>query len=262
MAFSADVLELAESLNTALPREEGTERILDERYAISLRGVPHPSFNVVQRLRLADDAVEATVTEVRALLAARGVRAATWEVGPSARPHDLVGRLQALGMRPAEEPLAVGMALTGPPAGTAGDAVVRRVETLDEYLAAAAIAAAGFGMDTESAAAQRATAPERFAREQANDTRATYLAFVEGEPVAFATAIFTDAGVVLGGGATLEHARGRGAYRALVDARAQDGRARGLDILVTQAGAMSRPILQRLGFTAVCDVRILLDEFG
>jgi hypothetical protein len=29
---------------------------------------------------------------------------------------------------------------------------------------------------------------------------------------------------------------------------------------VTQAGAMSRPILQRLGFREVCEIRILLDE--
>jgi hypothetical protein len=33
-------------------------------------------------------------------------------------------------------------------------------------------------------------------------------------------------------------------------------------VLVTQAGAMSRPILERLGFVAVCEVRALLDAFG
>ena len=32
--------------------------------------------------------------------------------------------------------------------------------------------------------------------------------------------------------------------------------------LITQAGAMSRPILERLGFEAVGRIDILLDEFG
>jgi hypothetical protein len=30
---------------------------------------------------------------------------------------------------------------------------------------------------------------------------------------------------------------------------------------VTQAGSMSRPILARLGFREVCEIRILLDPF-
>jgi hypothetical protein len=38
--------------------------------------------------------------------------------------------------------------------------------------------------------------------------------------------------------------------------------AAGTPVLVTQAGAMSRPILERLGFVAVCEVRALLDTFG
>jgi hypothetical protein len=66
--------------------------------------------------------------------------------------------------------------------------------------------------------------------------------------------------VLLNGGSTLERARGRGAYRALVGARWADAAAEGRPVLVTQAGAMSRPILARLGFREVCDIRILLDR--
>jgi hypothetical protein len=33
-------------------------------------------------------------------------------------------------------------------------------------------------------------------------------------------------------------------------------------VLITQAGRMSLPILERLGFRAVCEIHVLLDEFG
>jgi hypothetical protein len=61
------------------------------------------------------------------------------------------------------------------------------------------------------------------------------------------------------GGGVLEHARGRGIYRSLVRARWDDAVAAGTPALCTQAGAMSRPILEGLGFERVADHEILLD---
>ena len=89
-----------------------------------------------------------------------------------------------------------------------------------------------------------------------------YLAFADGKPVARASAAFGERGATLFGGSTLPEARGRGAYRALVAARWDDAVERGTPILVTQAGPMSRPILGRLGFREVCEIRILVDRFG
>ena len=57
-------------------------------------------------------------------------------------------------------------------------------------------------------------------------------------------------------------ARGRGAYRALVRARWDDAVAAGTPVLITQAGRMSLPILERLGFRAVCEIQVLLDAFA
>ena len=48
----------------------------------------------------------------------------------------------------------------------------------------------------------------------------------------------------------------------LVAARWRDAVERGTPLLVTQAGRMSQPILERVGFRRVCEIRILLDEFG
>jgi GNAT superfamily N-acetyltransferase len=55
----------------------------------------------------------------------------------------------------------------------------------------------------------------------------------------------------LWGGGTVEAWRGRGVYRALVAHRARVAAARGYRYLQVDASAMSRPILERLGFHAL-----------
>jgi GNAT superfamily N-acetyltransferase len=63
------------------------------------------------------------------------------------------------------------------------------------------------------------------------------------------------------GGAVRPSARGRGAYRALVRARWEEAVAMGTPALLTQAGHMSRLILERLGFAAIGRVHMLRDDF-
>ena len=55
------------------------------------------------------------------------------------------------------------------------------------------------------------------------------------------------------GGSVHPDFRGQGLYRAMIQARAEDARARGLRYLLVEAGDMSRPILLRLGFRALAD---------
>jgi hypothetical protein len=59
----------------------------------------------------------------------------------------------------------------------------------------------------------------------------------------------------LWGGGTVEGWRGRGVYRALVAYRAAVAAARGIPYLQVDASPMSRPILERLGFTALTTTR-------
>jgi GNAT superfamily N-acetyltransferase len=89
-----------------------------------------------------------------------------------------------------------------------------------------------------------------------------HAAWLNGELVAAGTAAPTEHGLLLYGGATLPHARGRGAYRALLHARWDEAITNGTPALITQGGSMSRPILERLGFERVGEVHMLLDEFG
>ncbi len=96
----AEVLELVENVNAALPLGRGRERIVDERFVVWLSDGPGPGYTVVQRLRLEAADVSATLRELRALLRSRGRVAATWEIGPSATPAGLEARLRPLGLRP------------------------------------------------------------------------------------------------------------------------------------------------------------------
>lgn len=254
--IAPEILELAENANTYTPLGVTDERIVTDRYVLWMGRGDQPGWNVAQRFRLQADELPAVRAEIHQILRERGRTRCSWEVGSSATPGDLVERLHALGLvDDAPDPLAIGMVLTEPPAGRPPDGVeVRRARTPAERFEAERIAVIGFGEPAP-------TTPAAALPLDPDDRKVIYLAYVDGVPVARASASFSDYGVTLFGGATLPEARGRGAYRALVAARWEDAVARGTPVLVTQAGAMSRSILARLGFREVCRIRILLDLF-
>ncbi len=248
------IVELAENANTYTPLGPDAERVVTDRYVLWMGRREGPPWNVAQRFRFAADELDAVRSEIHGHLRTRGRDACSWEVGSHATPDDLVQRLHAHGLVDDEpDALAIGMVLTEPPLGPPpADVQVRRAETREEYIAAERIAAIAFGGPEPDPAAEPPVV---------DPWNVHYLAYLDGAPVARATGSFSERGATLFGGATLPEARGRGAYRALVWARWEDAVARGTPALVTQAGAMSRPILARLGFREVCEIRILLDLF-
>ena len=250
--ITEEMLELAENANAYTPLGPTDERVFDERYVLWMGRGDEPHWNVAQRFRLQPGEVEDVREEIHAQLRAKGRSSCTWEVGTHATPADLVERLHALGLVDDSIPLAVGMVLSEPPADAPAEVEVRRAESDEERLASARIAAIAFG----------GPVPTEVKPREADPNNIEYLAYVDGEPVARASGSFSEHGVSLFGGSTLPEARGRGAYRALVAARWQDAVERGTPALVTQASPMSRPILARLGFEEVCEIRILLDAFG
>ena len=246
------LIEIAENANTYTPLGSANERIVTDRYVLWIGRMP--SSNVAQRLRLQAGEEADVRTELHELVRARGRTAMTWEVGTHATPGDLTERLLTLGLVDDEPtPLAVGMVLTEPPAAPPSDVEVRRAETPEERLAAETIAAIAFN---------EPVVPTEPPPPRNDPNNIVYLAFVDGKPVARASGSFGEHAVSLFGGATLPEARGHGAYRALVAARWADAVERGTPVLVTQASPMSRPILARLGFREVCEIRILLDKFA
>ncbi len=255
------VLDLAESLNINCPQRPGEERFVRPGYAALIGTQTDAHHNVVQRLRLAPDEVAATVAEVRAIYASRGRHEVTWEVGDHAEPKDLGARLIALGMKLFEpHDLSVGMVLSRPLEAGAASITVRRVETFEEFAQAAWIFRRGFGND--DAPEEDPEIAKRWVEHKSVSIFERYLAFDGTEAIAAADALFLPAGVIMCGGATLASARSKGAYRALIAARWEEGRRRGTPTLITQAGPMSRPILKRLGFEEVVQIRIYLDQLA
>ena len=77
-----------------------------------------------------------------------------------------------------------------------------------------------------------------------------YIAYATGVPVSAARISFHDHSPFAGlwGGSTLAEYRGRGFYTALLAARLQEARQRGIRYLVIDASPMSRPIVEKNGF--------------
>ena len=218
-----------------------------------------PGWNVVQRLRLTPETIDSTLEQVHTLLRKRGRSACTWEVGSSATPPDLVEQLRARGLVDDRDPYAIGMVLTEPPPPRPEGIEAREVRDFEEFAVAQRVAEEAFGGDVSMGDEQVRT---RYNEQLATGLWNTFVALVDGEIVASASSTYVEGAVTLNGGAVVPRARGRGAYRALVAARWADAVERGTPVLVTQAGAMSRPILERLGFRGVAEITILLDEFG
>lgn len=248
--------EVAEYPNSFGPLGPRDERIETDRYTLCMGA--GKTWNTVQRQRLRRNQIDDTLEEVRALLRTRGRDTTQWEVGSSASPADLVDRLMERGLIRDKDPHAVALVLIREPPRPQAGIVARRVETFDEFTAANAVQWEAF----ESTDAQIAEAREQLPETWRETVNLMHAAWLDGEIVAAGTAAATEHGLLLYGGATLRRARGRGAYRALVRARWEEAARNGTPALITQAGAMSRPILERLGFERVGEVHMLLDEFG
>lgn len=246
--------EEAEYPNSFGPLGPGAERVETGRYTLCLG--PGSTWNTVQRHRFALDELDDVLEEVRAHLRGRGRTQTQWEVGSSA-PAGLAEALLQRGLRPDKDPYAVALVLTSEPPPLREGLVARQIESYDEYLAANEVQWEAFGATPTEIAESKTLLPKLF-REGVNLRHAVWL---DGELVCTGTSTPTEHGLLLYGGATSQHARGRGAYRALIRARWDDAVALGTPALITQGGKMSRPILERLGFERVGEVHMLLDEF-
>jgi GNAT superfamily N-acetyltransferase len=248
--------EIAEYPNSFAPLAADSERIETPRYTLCMgRG---SSWNTVQRQRFDAAEIDDVMAEVHAHLRARGRGSTQWEVGSAAEPAGLVDLLRDRGVVPDNDPYAVALVLRHePPPGPPG-AVGRRVETFAEYLAGNEVQFAAFGAEGDELAESRALLEKSWA----DPTMIMHAVWMDGEIVSAGTAAPVSEGLLLYGGATAPHARGRGGYRALLHARWDEAVTRGTPALITQGGSMSRPILERAGFEPVGHIHILLDEFA
>lgn len=252
-------LELCEDFVLHIPPRRDPGTVLGAGFACVPRG---PGGTLVQHIRLADAGeIHAAVEQTRAIAREAERARVIWWVGELSTPDDIVDLLAAEGLVPDdEEPLLASLVLERAPGGAPPEVEVVRVETLEDFLTAQEIDLISMGVPAE----QRATLAEGgeayWETVRAEGILQSYLARVEGRAVAFARAAFGADGVALLGGGTLEPDRGNGYYTALVHARWHDAVERGTPLLCTQAGRMSRPILEGLGFECLGEIRLLVDR--
>jgi GNAT superfamily N-acetyltransferase len=220
-----------------------------------------PTHAVVSGLRTSGERLDEMIELVRGYVREAKLPICTWQVGPSSRPKGLGALLAARGFvpatRPPFEPFQTAMALASAPPSAADGIETRVVADFDEYTVALGIFLDTFGADDADRATWRDAAPNLW--EHGTASRQTHVAYVDGRPAAFAFAVPTKVGLILGGSGVLPAARGRGAYRALVAARWDLAVRLGTPALAIHAGEMSRPILERCGFETICRVEILED---
>lgn len=186
--------------------------------------------------------------QVRAF-AARGERF-EWKYHGHDRPADLPDRLRAAGFVPEDEEtiVAARVADIAAPLVLPHGVALREVTGRVDFERIATLEHAVWNEDqgnlVEMFEGERAADPDSIAIVVAEATDevvcAAWIRFEHG--TAFAT---------LWGGATLPAWRGRGIYRATVAYRAALAAERGFRLLEVDASSDSRPILERLGFTAL-----------
>ena len=206
------------------------------------------------------DDVRAAVDWSRAESRRRGHRDIEWWVGWRTAPGDLADALLELGLvRSADPPTLAGMTSTSEPPRAPG-IEVRRVETVEDYTDALEVDWEVWRVSAEERVSRRELEIGRFEEMHATETVHHFAAFLDGQQVGFGRAIDMPTAVALFGGAVLEDARGNGVYRALVHTRWEHAVARGTPVLAVQAGPMSAPVLDRLGFRRHGDVQLFMDR--
>jgi len=221
---------------------------------------PWPSAQIVRPVDLNPSDVAETVEAARAVARERGKRVLAWWI--TGEHDELAAALEAAGLVNADTPgfeaVENGMALTSPPTGQPADRVqIGVVEEWAEYTAAAQVTRRVFELPEVPEEELRRRYDEYVA---ALELGVTLAAAIDDRIVASAYAAFGRAGINLFGAAVTPEARGQGVYRTLVLARWDLAVERGTPALTVQAGRMSRPICERMGFAFVGAVRVFVDD--
>ncbi len=208
----------------------------------------------------ADAIIDATIAEYRGL----GIKF-RWCVGPGSAPEDLAERLARRGLIASWTRGMARSTAEVPPAG----APAAHVAEVDAGAPAAHVAevdagaldaftrlmAEGWGVDPGPLARAH---DAMFA--QAGRRERLFVATLGGEPAAAASYVAFPRSAYLLGAVVLPRFRRRGLYRALVEARLADARARGIALATSRAREeTSAPLLERMGFRTVCRFPVFHD---
>ncbi len=249
---------------SALPLPAGWKRAEADHVVVCVH--THPIALVAEPVELAPGLVVAAVEEARALVRDAGRDLLVWWVGPD---YEWLGpELERCGLvnqeTPGFEAVENAMALVEPLAEKPPEEVaVTLVDSIDDLAASDRVGVVAFGMEAGAADELDRSRPERYGEYMTpgNPLR-QFIAWLDGRVVGTAAAAVGDAGVNLFAAGVLPDARGRGVYRALIAARWDLAVERGTPALTVQAGHMSRPILDSVGFEFIDAARMYVDDLS
>ncbi|HEY1777126.1 MAG TPA: GNAT family N-acetyltransferase [Solirubrobacteraceae bacterium] len=241
----------------------GTTLVEGEYCFAALHPLPFPQ-PIEPRPALTEADVDAAIAEARTLVRDHGREQLVWLTGPD-HPW-LADALARRGLRnedsPGFESVENAMALLHPPAGTGGDEVeVTLITSFEAYTAGMAVELTAFDIPADERERFEHELEERWTEYVApHNPYRRWNALLDGRVVGTAGGVLGDAGINLFGGGVLAEARGHGVYRALVGARWAAAVTHGTPALTVQAGRMSRPILDRLGFAFIGVMPTYVDD--
>jgi GNAT superfamily N-acetyltransferase len=255
-----DVRRLAVDPFGELPTPRETELVELDGAVVSIN--PWPTAQVVRPVGEGPADVAETVEAARAAARERGKQTLAWWV--TSEHEGLSGPLEEAGLvntdTPGFEAVENGMALTSPPRRRSADDVqVAVVDTWEDFAAVGEVGRAVFELPEVPEEELRQRYTDYMA---ARDLGVTFSAAIDGRIVAGAYAAFGMAGINLFGASVAPEARGRGVYGSLVLARWDLAVARGTPALTVQAGRMSRPLCERMGFAFVEAVHLFVDDLS
>jgi GNAT superfamily N-acetyltransferase len=260
MEIPAEVRRLALDPFGELPTPRDVELVDLGGALLSLNA--WPTAQVVRPVGVTPEGVAATVESARTVARDRGKQVLVWWV--TSEHGDLVPALEDAGLVNADTPgfeaVENGMALVSPPAGQPADDVrIGELEDWEDWAAAAEVTRTVFGFPEVPEEELRRRHAEYLAQ---RDLGVTLFAAIDDRIVAAAYAAYGTAGINLFGAAVAPEARGRGVYRSLVLGRWDLAVSRGTPALTVQAGRMSRPICERMGFAFVEAIRLFVDDLS
>jgi GNAT superfamily N-acetyltransferase len=165
---------------------------------------------------------------------------------------------------PGFEAIENAMALVEPPSGEVShDVTVASVETVSDLAASDDVTVEAFGMGPEAREELGQDRARRYAEYMtpANPVR-QFNASLDGRVVGTAAAVIGKYGINLFAAGVLPDARGRGVYRAMIRARWDLAVELGTPALTVQAGQMSRPVLESVGFGFIAAAKMYVNDFA
>ena len=208
--------------------------------------------NDVMCTELPEETADAIIDETIASYERLGILF-RWTIGPGTKPFDLADRLARRGLQRTES-FGVARATSHAASAGAGAVTVEEVSlaNVDEFTR---VMAEGWKMD----AAPLAPLHRRMLADPAQRNH-LFLARHEGIAGGVGGYVALERSAHLIGAVALPGLRGRGLYRAIVDARLRHAEARGLALATSVARAeTSAPILARLGFETVCSLSTFMN---